>query len=194
MRPEELLSILQRAEKLKCTTRHCYTSSGRQESVAEHCWQMTLMAMLMENELRKEFPEMDMHTVFRMCLIHDLGEAFTGDIPTFEKTNRDTEKEDELFLTWLHSFPEPERSQWLRLYEQMKAQESIEAKCYKALDKMEAVIQHNFSDLSTWLPLEYQLQLHYGKEETQISQYTKELKTAVDEMTKEKIKQERDRE
>ena len=39
--------------------------------------------------MRDEFPEADMDKVIRMCIIHDLGEAFTGDIPTFEKTAED---------------------------------------------------------------------------------------------------------
>ena len=38
MRPSELLAALHTAEKLKDTTRHCYTSGGRHESVAEHSW------------------------------------------------------------------------------------------------------------------------------------------------------------
>ena len=32
----------------------------------------------------------------KMCLIHDMGEAFTGDIPTFEKSEKDEEKEASL--------------------------------------------------------------------------------------------------
>lgn len=102
MKPKELLEILSVAEKLKCNTRHCYTSSGRRESVAEHSWRISLMAML----LTKEFPEADMDKVIRMCLIHDMGEAFTGDIPTFEKTNADTRKEDDILLNWVNTLPE----------------------------------------------------------------------------------------
>ena len=37
-----------------------------------------------------------------------------------------------------------------------------EAKVYKSLDKLEALISHNESDITTWLPLEYSLQLSYG--------------------------------
>ena len=37
-----------------------------------------------------------MDKVIRMCIIHDLGEAFTGDIPAFDKTQADVEKEDAL--------------------------------------------------------------------------------------------------
>ena len=43
--------------------------------MAEHSWRMTLMAMLLEDE----FPDTDINKVIKMCLIHDLGEAFTGD-------------------------------------------------------------------------------------------------------------------
>ena len=70
MRPSELLAALHTVEKLKDTTRHCYTSGGRHESVAEHSWRIALMAFF----LRDEFPEADMDKVTRMCLIHDLGE------------------------------------------------------------------------------------------------------------------------
>ena len=44
--------------------------------------------------MRDEFPEADMDKVIRMCIIHDLGECFTGDIPTFEKTKSDEVKEE----------------------------------------------------------------------------------------------------
>ena len=52
MEPFELISFLHLAEKLKCNTRHSFTSTGRPESVAEHSWRLALMALL----LRGEFP------------------------------------------------------------------------------------------------------------------------------------------
>ena len=35
-----------------------------------------------------------MDKVIKMCLIHDLGECFTGDIPTFLKSASNEKKED----------------------------------------------------------------------------------------------------
>lgn len=183
MNPTELLKILNVAEKLKCNTRHCYTSSGRHESVAEHCWRTALMAMLLE----KEFPEVDMNKVIKMILIHDLGEAFTGDIPCFEKTSKDETKENNILDDWVQTFPEPERTQWKQLYSEMNALKTTEAKIYKALDKLEAVIQHNESDLSTWLPLEYELQFKHGTENVQFSEYLRNLKAEIDKTTENKI-------
>ena len=183
MKPSELLTILHVAEKLKCNTRHCYTSSGRRESVAEHSWQIALMAML----IAPEFPEADMSKVIRMCLIHDLGEAFTGDIPAFDKTKADGEKEDALFDAWVRTLPEPSREEFAALLTEMNALETLEAKIYKALDKMEALIQHDMSDISTWLPLEYDLQLTYGTENVKFSPYMQQLKEAVNDCTRQKI-------
>ena len=183
MKPAELLTILRVAEKLKCNTRHCYTSSGRQESVAEHSWRIALMAML----ITPEFPEADMDKVIRMCLIHDLGEAFTGDIPTFDKTQADTEKEDAIFDRWVQTLPQETRDEWSALLEEMNALETQEAKIYKALDKMEAVISHNESDISSWIPLEYDLQLRYGAENVKFSPWFQSLKAEIDDWTRRKI-------
>ena len=183
MKPTELLSILSVAEKLKCNTRHCYTSSGRHESVAEHSWRIALMAML----IGPEFPEADMNRVIRMCLIHDLGEAFTGDIPTFDKTAADTDQENALFAQWVQTLPEETKQEFSGLLAEMNAQETPEAQIYKALDKMEAVIQHNESDIATWIPLEYDLQLRYGAENVKFSPWFQSLKAEIDSWTKRKI-------
>lgn len=183
MKPTELLSILSVAEKLKCNTRHCYTSSGRHESVAEHSWRIALMAML----ITPEFPEADMDKVIRMCLIHDLGEAFTGDIPTFWKTEADTQKEDAVFDNWVQTLPEKTKREFSALLAEMNGLETLEARIYKALDKMEAVIQHNESDISTWLPLEYDLQLRYGGENVNFSPWFQSLKAEIDNWTLRKI-------
>ena len=128
-----------------------------------------------------------MDKVIRMCLIHDLGEAFTGDIPSFDKTEADSKTEEMVLRRWVQTFPSPEREEWLALYEEMEAQQTREARIYKALDKLEAVVQHNESDISTWLPLEYDLQLEYGRENVQFSPYLQQLKAEIDGVTREKI-------
>lgn len=190
MNAKELLNILSVAEKLKCNTRHCYTSNGRHESVAEHSWRISLMAMLLAGE--EEFKDLDMNKVIRMCIIHDLGEAFTGDIPTFLKTDSDAATEDAIFYRWVDSFPETQKREFQELLTEMEAQKTLEAKVYKSLDKLEALIQHNESDLSTWLPLEYDLQFTYGQEQIQFSPYLKELRAEIDDWTRRKIAAEGD--
>ena len=183
MKPEELLQVLHTAEKLKDTTRHCDTSGGRRESVAEHSWRLALMAFL----LRDEFPALDMDKVLRMCLIHDLGECFTGDIPSFLKTDADTEKEDALLARWVSSLPAPYCTEMAALYAEMDALETEEAKLYKAMDKLEAVIQHNEAPLSTWLPRERTLNLTNADENVAFSPYLTALRKAIRAETEKKL-------
>ena len=181
MNPRNLLDILIVAERLKDATRHCYTSGGRRESVAEHCWMMTFMALL----LKEHFPEADMDKVIRMCIIHDLGEAFTGDIPVFNKTADDEAKEEAMLYGWVQSLPQVQSEEMMALYAEMKARETLEAKLYKAIDGLEAVIQHNFSDISTWLPNEYELNQTYARDRVGFSAYLTELR---EEMRKDTVK------
>ena len=183
MNQADFLSILSVAEKLKCTTRHCDTSTGRRESVAEHSWRLALMAMLLEDE----YPNLDINKVIKMCLIHDLGEAFTGDIATFYKTDADTEAEDNAYQNWVNTFPAPVKSQFNSLLTEMNSLKTEEAKLYKALDKMEAVIQHNISDLSTWIPKEYELNKTYANDKVAFSEYLSELREEVRKDTLKKI-------
>lgn len=183
MKPTELLQILHTVERLKDVTRHAYTSGGRHESVAEHSWRMSLMAML----LRHEFPEIDMDKVICMSLIHDLGEVFTGDIPTFLKTDADTKKEDDLLAQWVSTLPAPYAEEMAALYAEMNALQTAEAKLYKALDKLEAVIQHNESPIDTWEDHEYQLNLTYATDTVAFSEYMVSLRAAIREETETKI-------
>ena len=186
MEAREFLEILHVAECLKDTPRHCTTSQGRTESVAEHSWRVSLMAFL----LGSEFPDLDMDKVTRMCLIHDLGECFTGDIPTFLKTDTDRETEDSLLDRWVRNLPEPLSREMSALYREMDAQQTGEAKLYKALDKLEALIQHNESPLDTWSENEFDLNKRYAFDAVAFSDWLTALRNEILFDTLEKIQKE----
>ncbi|MBQ8996186.1 MAG: HD domain-containing protein [Oscillospiraceae bacterium] len=187
MTSDQFLSVLKQAGILKLTKRHCFLMDDRWESVAEHSWRLALMAMLLAEE--PEFSDLDTNKVIKMCLIHDLGESFTGDIPAFLKSDSQSDIEDSLLLRWVSSFPEPQRTSWTDLLNEMNALETPEAKLYKALDKMEALISHDESDISTWLPLEYDLQLEYGQKEMAFSPKLVEIRSEIDAWTRRKIEE-----
>lgn len=175
MKARDFLEMLHVAERLKDTPRHCTSSKGRIESVAEHSWRVSLMAFW----LKDVFPELDMDKVTAMCLIHDLGECFTGDIPTFKKTDADRAAEDALLRQWLASLPAEVGTRMNALYDEMNAQQTPEARVYKALDKLEAVIQHNESPISTWEEHEYELNKTYAFDTVAFSAWLKELREEI---------------
>lgn len=187
MEARKLIDTLILAERLKDTMRHCYTKNGRRESVAEHCWMASLMAYFMKDE----FPDVDMDKVIRMIMIHDLGECFTGDIPVFDKTAEDEEKEKELLYDWVKTLPGEFANEMIALYEEMEKRETPEAKVFKAIDGMEAVLQHNISDIATWLPNEYELNLTYATEKVAFSEYLKEVREKLRKDTLSKIEKRR---
>ncbi|AKT53954.1 HD family hydrolase [Selenomonas sp. oral taxon 478] len=175
MSPKEYLAIVHCIAGLKERTRHAWMKSGRQESVAEHSWRMALMAYF----LRDEFPTADLTRLLLMALLHDVGEVFTGDIPTFEKTDADRAREHQLRDEWIDALPAPCAAEVRSLFTEMDAMETEEAKIVKALDRMEAVITHNEGDPHTWLPLEYDLQRTYGVKEAAFTPVLKELRAEV---------------
>ena len=170
-----LIDFLRVMERLKDAPRHCWTTGGRRESVAEHSWRVALMAMLMADE----FPGVDMDKVIRMCLVHDIGEAITGDIPTFLKTDADRVVEGREVDALIGGLPAPWPETLGALFDEMDAQQTLEARLYKALDRMEAIQSHNESDPATWLPLEYELNLTYGESNAAFSPYLAALRAEM---------------
>ena len=79
------------------------------------------------------------------------------------------------------------------MFAEMEAQETKEAKLYKALDRLEAVISHNESDIATWLPLEYELQQTYAAANVKGFPALEALQEEAVRRTKEKIAEEASR-
>ena len=173
MEPKEFLAFLARLEKLKCNTRHSWTSSGRHESVAEHSWRLALFAGVM----CREFPELDREKVLMMCLVHDLGERYSGDISAAlrpdadDKLNRPKEGAGEVSGLW------EEYSQGI----------TPEARLVKALDKAETIIQH--SQGRNPAGFDYAFNLDYGKEYFDRDERLEALRGLIDAETRKRMEQ-----
>ena len=189
MDAKTLIEFLRVMARLKDAPRHCWTPGGRRESVAEHSWRVSLMAMLMKDE----FPGVDIDKVVRMCLVHDIGEAITGDIPTFLKTDADRVVEGREVDALIGGLPDPWPGDLGALFAEMEALQTPEAKLYKALDRMEAIQSHNESGADTWLPLEYDLNLTYGEREAAFSPYLSALRAEMRRETEQIIEDARQR-
>lgn len=185
MTASEFMDFLHILEKLKCSTRHGWTSTGRHESVAEHSFRLCCMALLLESE----FPELDMNRVLKLCVVHDWGEAVTGDIPAFDKTASDEETERRATASLTARLPD-RREALDALFAELDALETPEAKLAKALDRVEAVIQHNEAPLDTWIDLERTLNLEYGEADCEAFPFMKELRSLARRDSIEKLERE----
>lgn len=157
---EQYLRFIREAERLKSVLRTAHTAAGRHESTAEHSWRLALLALILSSER----PGLDARRVLEMCLVHDLGETFDGDIPAIDQTEPGekaaTERAAVERLATL--LPDAAGARIRELWEEYEAAETPEARWVKALDKAETIIQHNQG--ANPADFNYAFNLRYGAE------------------------------
>jgi putative hydrolase of HD superfamily len=135
------LAFLRAAESLKYMTRTSWTSDGSQETVAAHTWRLCLMALV----LSPHFPGIDLSKLLRLCVVHDLGEAISGDISAALQAslpNKAAQERADL-VQLVQPLPEEVRADLVALWDEYDTAASPEAKLAKGLDKLETILQHN---------------------------------------------------
>lgn len=176
---EQYLQFVREAERLKNVLRTAYTSEGRHESTAEHSWRLALLAAVLTGER----PELDLRRVLLMCLVHDLGEAFDGDIPAIAQTAPQAKAASELAaIGRLTRLLPPEAGAKIReIWEEYEACQTPEARWVKALDKAETIIQHNQG--ANPAGFDYAFNLTYGSEYFAHDALLSDLRRMLDEET-----------
>jgi putative hydrolase of HD superfamily len=189
-----LLEFLRAAERLKTVTRSAYTSTGARETVAEHTWRVTLMAML----LAPDFPDVDVGRLVKICVVHDLGEAIGGDIPAPEQARRieageagKSESERRDLLTLVAPLPPSLRDDIVSLWDEYEDARSPEARLAKAIDKLETILQHTQGRNPP--DFDYRFNLGYGREHTAAPEIIAALRGVLDDATEARAKEQDER-
>jgi len=184
-----ILNILTLAERLKFELRHSYTSNGRQESVAEHTWRMSLMAVLIEPLLKQK---VDTSRLLKMIIIHDLVEAEAKDVSALDVLRnpelkvQKAEKEKEAIENLRSVLLEINGQEIYDLFYEFEHKETYEAKVANALDKLEVQLQHNHADFSTWEEIEYDMSFMMDKH-VLFDETLFELKTQIEDEAEKKM-------
>ena len=141
---EKIFDLLKIAEKLKSTLRYNKTTSGRQESSAEHSWRLALMIFMLADELNLEI---DVSRAVKIALVHDLAEALTGDIDAIliaegKVTKEEKEIQEAVAVDKIQQIlPESIGKEVADLQNEYNENKTREAKFVKALDKIETLTQ-----------------------------------------------------
>ncbi|WCP68992.1 HD domain-containing protein [Vibrio tubiashii] len=181
---QSIIHFLQQAEKLKSTLRTAWTESGRQESTAEHTWRLSLLAML----LTDEYPQLDSLKILKLCIIHDLAEAVSGDIPAplQHRVSNKSELEKQDLLILIAPLKAAQREELLTLWTEYDQMSTDEARLVKALDKIETMLQHNQGQNPS--DFDYAFNLTYGQKHTGYDDLTTQLRQLVDVDTLQHVK------
>ena len=138
-RAAAILDFMDGACRLKDTPRSGRTPRGDKESVAAHSWAACLLALLVEDE----FSDVDFGRLARLLIVHDLGEAVSGDIPATEQDGTDkSARERADLLTLAAPLPADLRERLLELWDEYDSGETPTARLAKALDKIETMSGH----------------------------------------------------
>lgn len=132
---QKIYQFILEMNKLKLVLRNTKTLPDRNESTAEHSWSVCMITMLVMNELKKEFPEIDELKIIKLALIHDIVEIYAGDVIAFDiEARKNKMKDEEEALRQLMAI-HPEFGKELHdLWYESEKRETIESKIAKAAD------------------------------------------------------------
>ena len=119
------------------------------ESVAEHSFRVSVLAMVLSDKLGYE---VDKEKLIKMAILHDLGEVITGDIVTerydvidIEKREQ-KEKEEREGIREIFSKIGAE-DEYLDIFDEMIGRTTPEAKVFSQFDKLEMALQaHEYEE------------------------------------------------
>ncbi|MCD8499842.1 MAG: HD domain-containing protein [Gammaproteobacteria bacterium] len=139
---EEIYTLIMEIGKLRLVFRQTRVLPDRQESSAEHSWSVAMIAMMLMDDLRREFGLIDELKTIQLGLIHDVVEIYAGDAFAFDAEARQEKAilEKEAMAKIVAIYP-PFGRKLDELWSEFEARETLEAKIAKGCDVMCAVFQ-----------------------------------------------------
>ena len=107
------------------------------ESVAEHSYMMSVMAMILA-----DLKSLDSEKVIKMSILHDWAESKIGDfMPDEIGYDKKSELENYAMLEILESLPQSLQTDYQNIWDEFLSRETPESKLVYELDKLEMALQ-----------------------------------------------------
>ncbi|TFG58121.1 MAG: HD domain-containing protein [Spirochaetales bacterium] len=150
-RLEKQIRFLVEADKLKDIYRRSFLVNGsRKENDAEHSWHFALCALVLR-EYADE-PDLDLLTVLKMALVHDLVEIYAGDTYIYDAAGRETQaaREREAADRLFPMLPREQAEEFRRLWMEFEEKRTKEARFAGAIDRLQPLLLNYFSGGESW--------------------------------------------
>lgn len=144
------MEFIMELDKLKTIERRIKViGQDRKESVAEHSWHISLMAMLLAEYTNEEI---DLLKVIKMLLIHDLVDIYAQDMSYDDNDSEASQKEKELAAAEkLYAMLDRHKADELReLWDEFEARETAESIFANLMDKLQPLLMNYKNDGGTW--------------------------------------------
>ena len=114
------------------------------ESVADHCYRVSLLSMILADLLKTHGVSLDAEKVMRMALLHEVAEARIGDVPfpALEYISEDVKEngENTAVKSMFDAFGVV-GEKYIEIWEEFVSNTSVEGQLVRAADKLELMIQ-----------------------------------------------------
>lgn len=146
--PETLLPLLLHGNQLKRTARTGWVQRGvpNAENVAAHTFGMSYTALIMAQTIAQP---LDMARLLAMCLLHDLPEALTTDIPTPAWRYLPPGVKTAVERGAMQEMLGDERPDLMALWEELHAHQTAEAHLVHDVDKLDMYLQAHIYENQT---------------------------------------------
>lgn len=146
MKARDLVEFIEEIGRLKLIPRTGWRFHGIEapESVADHSYRVTLVAMLLGDILLRRGVKLDMEKLLRMAVLHEIPEAKIGDVPfpAFQYLPEEVkEKAEKEAVSSMTSKLGNLGERYMELWTEFEERGSLEAKVVRAADKLELMIQ-----------------------------------------------------
>ena len=137
-------------DRLKSVLRRGYLADGsRYENTAEHSWTLALMALVLAEHAAEP---VDVATVVRMVVIHDIVEVDAGDTYVYDDAGRAAAQERERLaadrLFWL--LPPDQSTEMRALWDEFEAGTTPESRFARSLDRFAGFLLNHASGGRSW--------------------------------------------
>ncbi len=148
---EKSFAFILELEKLKAIERKTKPLGlDRYENSGEHSWQVTVLALVMAKFADEA---VDVEKVIKMLLLHEICEIDAGDTFFFDDAARLEVEAKELAAVEriFGILPDEIGAEFLEIWKEFEAGETIEAKFAKAIDRLMPVLQNLYNNKQSWV-------------------------------------------
>ena len=135
-------------DALKTVNRRTFINGGeRVENSAEHSWHLAMACWAFAEMLNDDY---DTQKLFKLALIHDLGEIGAGDTFLYSSNRGNAHIKERECVKQIASHPGNPISDIVELWEEQEAGDSKEAKLLKVIDRLLPFLHNITSEGRAW--------------------------------------------
>jgi len=157
------ISFIKEIDKLKYIQRKTKLfNSDRHENDAEHSWHLAMMTIVLAEHANTP---VNVLTVLKMVLIHDIVEIDAGDTFIYDTVKNHSNTDEELIAAKriFGLLPKEQADEFIAIWEEFEEGITDEAKFARSMDRFEPLLQNASNNGGTWAEFNVGFEKVYNK-------------------------------